>query len=412
MEGRPAWFPDWVPDWVVIPQWAYDGWAYFMEVWQTGVFNLTYGQIFSAIGILLVALLIRGLFARTVVRWITAAAAGTKSNLDDALVKSIAGPLKMVPVIIGIYVAMQYLEFSPEVHVYADKVLQSMVALSVFWALNRAVGAFAFVLGSFRETLGWMIKTLQIVFLLVGVGAVLEIWSIPVLPVIGGLGVFGVALAFGAQDLVKNLLSGVFILVEKRFRPGERIKVEGVVEGVVEAIGFRSVTVRQGDRSPVYVPNALFSDNSVTNFSRMTHRHVNMTVGLEYRTTIEQLKYVRDEIEAYLWVSDDFAEPPEGPIAVFIDNLSESSIDIKIVCFTIATTWDDWMAARERLNFRIMEVVKAAGTDFAFPSRTLYMQSITAPGASTVPPPSDAIAQAKALKEKRFPPTPPRADLD
>jgi MscS family membrane protein len=211
---------------------------------------------------------------------------------------------------------------------------------------------------------------------------------------------------------VKNLLSGVFILVEKRFRPGERIKVEGVVEGVVEAIGFRSVTVRQGDRSPVYVPNALFSDNSVTNFSRMTHRHVNMVIGLEYRTSIEQLKYVRDEIEAYLWVSDDFAEPPEGPIAVYIENLNESSIDIKIVCFTIATTWDDWMAAKERLNFRIMEIVKAAGTDFAFPSRTLYTQPVVAPQPSALPAPSDAVAQARVLKEKRFPPQPLRADLD
>lgn len=391
--------PEWLPDWAAIPQWAWDAWDYLLVVWDTGVFNMTYGQIFSAVGILLLALLVRGLFARTIVRWITRVAAGTKTRLDDALVKAISEPLKMVPVIIGIYAAMQFLEFSEEVHQYADKVLQSLIALSVFWTLNRAVGAFAYLLGGFKDTLGWMIRTLQVLFLLMGVAAVLQMWGIPILPVIGGLGVFGVALAFGAQDLVKNLISGVFILVEKRFRPGERIKVEGVVEGVVEAIGFRSTTIRQTDRSPVYVPNAVFSDNHVTNFSRMTHRHINMVVGLEYRTTIEQLKYVRDEIEAYLWVSDDFAEPPEGPISVYVETLSESSIDIRIVCFTIGTTWDDWMAAKQQLNYRIMEIVKAAGTDFAFPSRTVYVQPVNAPERFTLPAPSEAVAQASKLKQ-------------
>jgi len=390
--------PEWLPDWAVIPQWAWDAWEYFMEVWNTGVFNMTYGQIFSALGVLVLALLLRGLFARTIVRWITRAAAGTKTNLDDALVKAISEPLKMVPVILGIYVAMQFLEFSEEVHQYADKTLQSLVALSVFWAFSRAVGAFAFVLGGFQQTLGWMIRTLQVIFIAMGIAAALQIWEIPVLPVIGGLGVFGVALAFGAQDLVKNLISGVFILVEKRFRPGERIKVDGVVEGTVEAIGFRSTTIRQADRSPVYVPNAVFSDRHVANYSRMTHRHINMVIGLEYRTSIAQLKYVRDEIEAYLWVSEDFAEPPEGPIAVYIETLSESSIDIKIVCFTIGTTWDDWMAAKQRLNLRIMEIVKEAGTDFAFPSRTLYMQEIKAPEAFVPPGPSAAIAQAEQIR--------------
>jgi MscS family membrane protein len=390
--------PGWWPAGVTLPQWAWDAWDYWSIVWNTGVFNMTYGQIFSAIGILLLALLVRGLFARTIVRWITAAAAGTATNLDDALVKAISEPLKMVPVIIGIYAAMQLLEFSEEVHIYADKVLQSLVALSVFWALNRAVGAFAFVLGAYRETLGWMIRTLQILFMAMGVAAVLQIWDVPILPVLGGLGVFGVALAFGAQDLVKNVISGIFILVEKRFQPGEWIKVEGVVEGVVESIGFRSVTVRQFDKAPVYVPNAVFSDTAVVNFSRMTHRRIRWAIGVEYRTSVEQLRYIRDEIEACIWADDAFAKPPEAGLMVHVDAFNESSIDFLVYCFTRTTRWDEWLQAKEKLAYRVMEIVKAAGTDFAFPSRTLYMQQIDPPEAFTPPGASDAVAQMAARK--------------
>jgi MscS family membrane protein len=391
--------PDWLPDWAVIPQWAWDAWDYFMTVWHTGVFNMTYGQIFSALGVLFVALVLRGLFARTIVRWITRAAAGTKTNLDDALVAAISEPLKMVPLIIGIYAAMQLLEFSEEVHHYADLVLQSLIAMSVFWTLSRAVGAFAFVLGGFKDTLGWMIRTLQVVFLLMGAAAALQIWGIPILPVLGGLGVFGVALAFGAQDLVKNLIAGVFILVEKRFQPGEWIVVPGVVEGVVEAISFRSTTVRQFDKTPVYVPNAVFSDNAVQNYSRMSHRRIKWVIGVEYRTSIDQLKYIRDEIEAYLWTTDAFAKPPEAGLMVYVDTFNDSSIDFLVYCFTKTTKWDEWLKAKEALAYRVMEIVKAAGTDFAFPSRTLYMQQVDAPEVFSPPAPSPAVREMAAMKQ-------------
>jgi MscS family membrane protein len=397
MNGR----PDWLPDWVAAPQWAIDAWNEIARVWSMGVFGMTYGQIFAAVGILLLALLLRGFIARTIIRWITRAAAGTKTNLDDALVKAISEPLKLLPLIFGVYAAMSILNVTPEWHAVADKVMQSLVALAVFWTLNRAVAAFSFLLGAYKNTLGWLIRTLEILFLAMGVAAVLQIWSVPILPVLGGLGIFGVALAFGAQDLVKNVISGIFILIEKRLTPGEWIVVPDVVEGIVEEIGFRSIIVRQFDKTPVYVPNAVFSDNTVKNYSRMSHRRIKWVIGLEYRSSVPQLKYVRDEIEAYIWTSEDFAKPPEAGLMVYIDGLNESSIDILVYCFTHATAWDAWMAAKERLAVKIMEIVKAAGTDFAFPSRTLYMQQVDAPEPFTPPAPSPAVAEAAKLREGR-----------
>ena len=68
-------------------------------------------------------------------------------------------------------------------------------------------------------------------------------------PHIAGLGLFGVAVALGAQDLFKNLISGILVLVERRFQVGDWIFVEGVIEGTVESIGFRSTVVRRFDKS-------------------------------------------------------------------------------------------------------------------------------------------------------------------
>ncbi|MEZ5939529.1 MAG: mechanosensitive ion channel family protein [Hyphomonadaceae bacterium] len=394
MEYLPAWAPDWLKN----QAWLWDTVDYFRSIWHEGVFGITYGQMFIVIGVMLVAFIVRGLFARTVVMAITRAAAGTKTNLDDALVKTISEPLKLVPLIIGAYIAFQLMELGPDAQIAADKVLQSLVAISIFWSLNRAVAAFSFVLGSFEKTLGWMVKTLQAIFIAMGVAAVLQIWDVPVLPVIGGLGVFGVAIAFGAQDLVKNLISGLFLLIEKRFIPGEWIRVDGVVEGTVEQIGFRSTTVRQFDKSPVYVPNAVFSDREVVNFSRMTHRRIKWAIGVEYRTTIEQLKYIRDEIEAYIYTNDDFAKPPAAGLLVYIDNFNDSSIDFLIYCFTTTTNWGEWLEIKQALAIKVMEIVKAAGTDFAFPSRTLYMQQQDPPEVFSPPELSPTVAEARRIK--------------
>lgn len=74
--------------------------------------------------------------------------------------------------------------------------------------------------------------------------------------------------------MFKNLIGGLLVNGEKRFNLGDWIKVEGVVEGTVEDIGFRSTMVRRFDKAPVYVPNSQLADKAVTNFSAMTHRRI------------------------------------------------------------------------------------------------------------------------------------------
>ena len=394
--ARPEWL-DGMPNWVV------DAYDYLDVLWKEGVFGLSYGEILTAIGIILLAFIIRGLFARTVVRYITRLAAGTKTNLDDALVTTVSAPLKLVPIIIGIYAATQVVDLPDAAQGIADKILRSMVAMSVFWTLNRAVGAFAFLFTGLRETLSsaivdWLVKTLQMLFVLIGVAAVMDIWLIPIGPIIAGLGVFGIAVGLGAQDLFQNLIAGILILTEKRFQPGEWISVDGVCEGTVEKINFRSTLIRRFDKSPMYVPNSKLSDNAVTNFSRMTHRRIKWAVGVEYRTTVDQLRYIRDEIEAYLWENPAFAKPPATPLFVRVDTFNASSIDFLIYTFTNTTNWGEWLELKETLALEIMDIIEKAGTGFAFPSRTVYMQQQDPPEIMAPPELSPRVEQARIAK--------------
>jgi MscS family membrane protein len=242
----------------------------------------------------------------------------------------------------------------------------------------------------------WLLKSIRVAFLFIGAGTILEIWGIKILPLLAGLGLFGVAVALGAQDLFKNLISGLLIIAERRFSPGDWIAVEGVVEGTVETIGFRSTLVRRFDKAPVFVPNANLSDNVVTNFSAMTHRRIYWTIGVLYSTRVEQLRRIRDGIERYILDSDDFAHPPEVPAFVRIDRFGDSSIDIMVYCFTRTTVWGEWLEIKEDLACRIKEIVEEAGSGFALPSRSLYLESIPAGAPEPFVPPAEANLQSAA----------------
>ena len=87
---------------------------------------------------------------------------------------------------------------------------------------------------------------------------------------------------------------------------GDWILVEGTIEGIVEKIGFRSTTIRKFDKSLAIIPNFQFAENAVINISQTTNWLISWTITLQYDTTIEQLKNVRDQIENFIRESKDF----------------------------------------------------------------------------------------------------------
>ena len=348
-------------------------------IWETEVLGLEIGTVVAAVLVFVACLGLRGVFTRVVVRRLARWAGKTKSKLDDEAVAALEPPLRFTPLVVGLFLAKAILPFAGLAERVADDLLRSLAVFVVFWALYRLAEPLRGLATRVEEKIGaevvdWTIRGLKIAFVAIGAITVLEIWGIEVAPILAGLGLIGVAVALGAQDLFRNLIAGLLIIGERRLAHGEWIKIDGGVEGTVEAIGFRSTRVRQFDKAPIYVPNSRLSDTAVVNYTRMTHRRIYWMIGVEYRTTVDQLRRIRDGIETFLLEDDDFAHPPEVPTFVRIDRFSDSSIDIMVYCFTVTTVWGEWLAIKERLAYRIKAIVEEAGSDFAFPSRTLYVE--------------------------------------
>ena len=351
----------------------------FIEIWQQGIAGINFTQIGLGIVILLLFLLLRGLISSFILKRLENYVAKTSNKFDDALVEASTGPVKFLPIVLGIFVASSYMEFDGKMLIFIDNINRSLITILIFWLIHQIVEPLTYLIRRVEELLSkdllnWVVKANKILIIFFGFAATLDIWGIKIAPIIAGLGLFGVAVALGAQDLFKNLISGVLVLVEKRFKIGDWIFVEGVIEGIVERIGFRSTVIRKFDKSIATIPNSSFAENAVINISETTHWRISWIITLQYNSTIDQLKSIRDQIEKYIENNKDFKIGDETEHAVRIDKFSDSSIDLYVRCFTVTNEWSEWLKVKERLAVEIKKIVEGNGASFAFPSTSIYVE--------------------------------------
>ena len=349
----------------------------FLSVWNKGILGVDIFQILIGIGIFLLFLVFRGLISKLVIKKLEVISKRTTNKLDDTFVQSLVGPARFLPIVLGFFIASYYMTFSLEGREVVDTINRTLITILIFWVIHQIIEPISYILSGLdkiltRELIGWIIKSLKILIFILGLAAVLELWGIKIGPIIAGLGLFGVAVALGAQDLFKNLISGILVLVEKRFKIGDWIAVEGIIEGIVEKIGFRSTTIRKFDKSLAIIPNFQFAENAVVNVSETSNWLISWVITLQYDTTVEQLKTIRDQIEDHIKKSEDFNK--SIGLAVRVDKFSDSSIDMYVRCFTNSDSWNEWLSIKEKLAIEIKQIVEKNKASFAFPSSSIYIE--------------------------------------
>ncbi len=358
----------------------------FTLVWETGVFGVSVGDVVTALLIVLVFLGIRRVFFRLVVTSMRTLTRRTKTDIDDQLLEALEKPLEFGFVIIGLYIGGQVLPFPDEVGVIFDRLIRSFIALILFWAIYRSIDPLSSLMDrgielmgsvSMRDTMkGFFVKLGKFIVAALGVAAVFQEWGFNVAAVLGSLGLVGMAVALGAKDFIANLFAGLTIFLDRMFEKGNWIQTPDV-DGNVEDIGFRATKIRRFDKALVTIPNSRLAGEALINFSRMTNRRIYWKIGVEYRTTKEQLQLIIQDIKEYLNTSEDFeTDPAKTKTFVFVDSFGASSIDIMVYCFTKTTVWGEWLACKERLGYTIKDIVEGRGTAFAFPSTSLYVETL------------------------------------
>ena len=349
------------------------------NVWTQGFLGIGITEIIISFLIFIVGAISRAFFVGRVLKWLESITAKTDSEIDDVLLQSFRKPLGFIPITIALYCIAVYLPLSGVADLFATNIIKALIAFTIFSTLANSISpifnAFTSTAVLTKSMTIWLERAARIIIWIIGIGVIFDIFGIQIGPLVAGLGLFSVAVALGAQDLFKNLISGLLIIGENRFQPGDRIEVTGQLHGIVEDIGFRSTLIRMFDTAPMLVPNKDLSDVMVINHGKMKFRRVSWTLNLVYSTTQEQLAKICDDISEYINHSDQFAINPDQESFARTEELGASSIDVRVLCYTDPIGLTDFSKIRQNLIFEIIKIVRFNGSEFAYPSSSLYIEN-------------------------------------
>jgi MscS family membrane protein len=340
------------------------------------VTSVPYWQSIALPLVAVVALALGWLVARVTRLVAKKIASRTPALWDDLLVTRVQGPLSIAWAVVLVHAALPWLELHDSTRERAGSVLGAVLFVALFWMLSRAVDAAADVVSTSsvagraasRSLVPLAARVAKLLVVAMAVVALLSQLGYPVASLLAGLGIGGIALALAAQKTVENLFGAFSIGADRPFAEGDSVKFEDVT-GTVEEIGLRSTKIRTADRSLVTVPNGRLADMRVESLSARDRMRLFCTLGLVYDTTANQLRGVLAGLEHVLRVHPKIW--PEN-VTVRFTALGPSSLDIEVQAW-FQVSADDFPLCRQEVLLRFMEVVEAAGTRFAFPTRTVHL---------------------------------------
>jgi small conductance mechanosensitive channel len=219
------------------------------------------------------------------------------------------------------------------------------------------------------ETLVHIFYTTGKVFIIIIViFMVMKELGMDITPLLTGAGIAGLALGFGAQSLVKDFLSGFFILIENQFRVGDVVKI-GEFSGVVERISLRTVVLRDLQGNVHVIPNG--EVKAVTNMSYEWSRAV-VDIGVSYREDIDNVIKILEEVGQTMMEDKNLKDAIlEKPSILGIDTFGESQVNLKMLVKTMPLK--QWEVGRE-LRKRIKSTFDKEGIEFHFPHQVVIVK--------------------------------------
>jgi len=206
-------------------------------------------------------------------------------------------------------------------------------------------------------------RVIKAVIILAAIFVVLTISGVDTQTALAGVGIFGVALAVGAQKTVENFLGGFFLLTDKVIAVGDNCSISNR-SGTVEDITLRSVRLRTTEQTLLSIPAGVLSQDTIENFTTRGKILIKTTLRLRYETSTEQLRTILDRIRKLLSIT---LEIETETCRVRLVDFGVRSIELELFAFVLTTNYSEFLAVREGLLLEVARVVEEAGSKFAGP---------------------------------------------
>ena len=310
--------------------------------------------------------------------WLKKLAARTQTKFDDLVLELLNGPVKIVAFIIFLRIGLDVFDWPAVVQKVMAKGFTVIVAISLTYMVLKFIDL---IMGFWRHRAAakedeafnkqlFPIIRKSLKFFVVAVAALITLDNIGVniTAAIASLSIGGLAVGLAAQDTLANLFGGVSILLDKPFRIGDRVQLDGV-DGPVESIGLRSTRVRNLDGHLITIPNKTMGNATITNISARPNIKTLMNIGITYDTPTPKVKLALKIIE------EVYRQHPKSFDCIISFNKFENcSLNILVVHWWNSTDFREYLGGIQEMNLALKERFDAEGISFAFPTQTLYVK--------------------------------------
>lgn len=337
-------------------------------------------RIVVALVLVIAGFALRKFLLRRMLRPVERLLARTETDYDDRFLNSIQRPLSWLINLVALYFAILALDLPSELTRVASLILQTIGTVLAAWMVHNLIEVVVQILDDFAEDTESEVDD----YLVPVIGRVLRVglyalvcvlivqqWGYDVTSLLAGLGIGGLAFALAAKPTLSNWFGSLMIFTDRPFNIGDRIDIDAG-EGIVEEVGLRSTRIRTREDSLLSIPNSDIAGKPIENLSERRERRIELKVGLVYRTTSDQIRQIVDGIESLL--DDHGAIDAEQSIVGFMD-FGESALEVYVDCYAQTTERAEYFEVREEIHVGIAEIVEEAGSAFAFPSRSLYVEN-------------------------------------
>jgi len=302
----------------------------------------------------------------------------TRTVVDDRLLVTMRRPLRVALTVAVLSLLVRALQLSVRASTWVDRLLVALAFVTAIITVGAIVEAFTQTIRERLEREGQksgagvvgvvnrIVKALLAAIALIGI---LQALGFNVTGLLAGLGIGGIALALAAQKTVENLIGGIMLMTDQPVKIGDYCRF-GTTNGWVEDVGFRSTRIRTLERSLISVPNSELANVQIENLSDRDRIRFFATLNLRYETTPDQLRATLVALRALFIGHPKIAA---DPLRIRFVGFGASSLDVEIQSYVMSSDPNEFFAIREDLLLRVLDIVAASGTGFAYPSQTLYM---------------------------------------
>jgi MscS family membrane protein len=305
----------------------------------------------------------------------------TATELDDVLLDSLRTPLVLAIILLGLHLGYQQLNIPNKIIHWLDHLAESFLIILIAAFLLKSIQKISkhyttIYANTPNANLSLQILPLvklvsRVIIIIVTIIWVISNMGYNVTSLLASLGIGGLAVALAAQDLLKNIFSGLIIMIDQPFKIGDWIKVREF-QGVVQQVGLRSTRIKTSAEEFITIPNHLITESSIVNLTKFATSRITFVLGLTYSSKVADIQEVKNTITEILNTTEGVVK---GNYELNFATFGAYSLELTLAFTFEGNTPNQQRTIRDKVNMQIKQDFDQKGIQIAFPTTTVYLKN-------------------------------------